>query len=136
MRYEIAVSIKFDDIVAYNGPFPCGKWPDIKIFRHTLKGKLGVGEKVIADRGYRGDLKIVIPHLFKNKEQKKAMDIIRARHETVNGRLKNWNSLQQKFRHSLRKHNLVFRSVLVLEQIKFNHNKKEYSLSLVILIVH
>ena len=123
------MSIKHGDIVAYNGPFPCGKWPDITVFRHTLKGRLGIEEKVVADRGYRGDVKCICPDNWNSKEHKRAMDLIRARHETVNGRLKNWNSLGHKFRHTLQKHHLVFRSILVLEQHKFNHGKKMFTVN-------
>jgi hypothetical protein len=55
LRYEIAISIQAGDIVWVNGPFPCGEWPDIKIFRKDLKGMLQFGEAVEADDGYRGE---------------------------------------------------------------------------------
>lgn len=54
LRYEVAVSIVGGDIVHTNGPFPCGAWPDIKIFRSDLINKLAPGEMVEADNGYRG----------------------------------------------------------------------------------
>ena len=39
-----------------NGPFPCGQYPDLKIFRLGLKNKLEYcKEKVEADDGYRGE---------------------------------------------------------------------------------
>ena len=34
LKYEIAVCIQTGDIVWANGPFKCGKWPDVKILRH------------------------------------------------------------------------------------------------------
>ena len=52
LRCEIAICIKTGWIVAYNGPFACGVWPDLKIFRFRLKQWLLRGEKVLADRGY------------------------------------------------------------------------------------
>jgi hypothetical protein len=61
LRYELAVSISTGDIVAFNGPFPCGAFPDLKIFRSRLKQELGQGEKVVADRGYKGDTKTCTP---------------------------------------------------------------------------
>ena len=54
VAYEVAVSISGGDIVWINGPFPPGKWPDLKIFEHHLMTELEVGERVLADEGYRG----------------------------------------------------------------------------------
>ena len=85
LRYELAVAIKMVDIVAYNGPFECGRWPDIKIFRSRLKGMLRMSEKVVADRGYKGDRKVCLPDKYNNEEHKKAMNKARARHKTING---------------------------------------------------
>jgi hypothetical protein len=61
LRYKIGVCIKTGKLVSFNGPFECGSWPDLKIFRSRLKGMLSVGEKVIADRGYHGDVTIITP---------------------------------------------------------------------------
>ena len=47
-----------------NGPFPCGQYPDIKIFRQDLKFELEDGEMVEADLGYRGE-----PQYVKNHSQ-------------------------------------------------------------------
>ena len=116
LRYEIGVSIKTGDIVWYNGPFPCGI-PDINIFRYSLKGLLGPGEKVIADKGYSGDTKVCCPLKFNNDTHKNAMSKIRARHETVNRRFKIFGCLKQTFRHSRDKHHLVTKAILALTQI-------------------
>ena len=53
VRYEVALAISTGDIVHINGPFPCGNFPDLKIFRAKLKGMLEDGEMVEANRGYR-----------------------------------------------------------------------------------
>jgi hypothetical protein len=55
LRYEIAVCIRTGKIFFYNGPFECGRWPDLNIFRNKLKGMITVGQKVVADNGYKGD---------------------------------------------------------------------------------
>jgi hypothetical protein len=55
VRYEVAVSILNGDIVWVHGPFLCGKWPDIAIFRHAMIHFLDDGERVEADLGYRGE---------------------------------------------------------------------------------
>jgi hypothetical protein len=117
VRYELGVSINTGDIVSLHGPFPCGTYPDITIFRLGLKAMLGPSEKVIADRGYRGDTKTCTPLNARNEQHSAAMARIRARHETINRRLKKWNSLKNVYRHHLDKHHLVFRSIAVIEQI-------------------
>jgi hypothetical protein len=61
IRYEVAVCIQTGDIVWINGPFKCGKWPDVKIFRAELQQKLLPGEMVEADNGYRGSFAIRTP---------------------------------------------------------------------------
>ena len=126
LHYEIAVCIHTGDIVSYNGPFECGAWPDLKIFRSRLKGMLGPGEKVIADRGYRGDSRTIVPTMARSEQHREAMNVARARHETVNGRLKNRGILKQVFRHGRDKHHIAFRSVLVLTQIAFENGSPPF----------
>ena len=54
LRYEIGVSIRGGWIVWINGPFQCGKWMDILIFRKGLQHFLGEYERVEVDSGYAG----------------------------------------------------------------------------------
>jgi DDE superfamily endonuclease len=129
LRCEIAVCIKTGWIVAYNGPFACGSWPDLKIFRSRLKQWLLRGEKVVADRGYRGDSRVCHPDNANDRQHSIAMFTARSRHETVNGRLKFWNCLKQVFRHSRDKHHLVFRAVLVIEQIKIQNGQPPFQVT-------
>ncbi|KAI2499167.1 hypothetical protein MHU86_15319 [Fragilaria crotonensis] len=58
LRYEMAICIQTGDIVWVNGPYKCGKWPDVKIFKSRLMHLLGDDEMVEADRGYRGHQKV------------------------------------------------------------------------------
>ena len=121
LRYEIGVSIQGGDIVWTNGPFACGFWPDISIFRLALIFLLAIGEMVEADRGYRGEpTKVRLPHEYVNRSDKRAKDRARARHETLNGRLKTWGCLNQTYRHHLKKHIIVFRAVVVITQMSIN----------------
>jgi len=55
LRYEVCLCIKTGDIVWINGPYPCGKYPDITIFRNALLSELGPIERVEADDGYSGE---------------------------------------------------------------------------------
>ena len=115
LRYEIAVAIH-GGIVWINGPYPCGSWPDLRIARDGIIHLLDEGEMLIADGGYGGD-----PHIFTptglNDGWSRCMSMIRARHETLNGKLKNFNVLNQPFRHDLDKHQSCFLAVANLVEI-------------------
>ena len=118
LRYEVGLSIQGGDIVWVNGPFPAGAWPDINIFRGWLKNELMPGERVEADAGYRGDTSVDCPDKFNYTEyQDQCKYIVRARHETVNQRFKQFNVLNDRFRHCREKHAPVFNAIAVITQV-------------------
>ena len=53
LRYEVGITIHTGDIVWFNGPYPCGWGPDLKIFNQCLKLLLKPLEKIMADRNYK-----------------------------------------------------------------------------------
>ena len=55
LRYEICLGIRTGDLVWVNGPFPCGQYPDISVFRSSLMSHLDEFERVEADDGYIGE---------------------------------------------------------------------------------
>jgi hypothetical protein len=55
VQYKVGLCICTGEIVWIHGSFPCGQWPDIRVFCHALIHKLEEGEKVEADLGYRGE---------------------------------------------------------------------------------
>jgi hypothetical protein len=128
LAYELVTNIMTGDIVAYNGPFHAGEWSDIKNFRHRTRRHLGPGEKVLADLGYQGDERIVTKVNSRNPLHSYGMGCARDRHETINGRLRHWGSLKQCYRHCRHTHNFVFRSVIVIEQIKMNLGEKPFQI--------
>ena len=118
LRYEVAVCIQTGEVVWTKGPFAAGAWPDIEIFRGWLKHYLLPGERVEADYGYAGDEKVDAPEDFTtNMGQYEDKFVVRARHETVNARFKQFNALRETFRHSRHKHAHVFNSVAVITQL-------------------
>ena len=125
----MGVCVKSGDIVSYNGPFPCGGFPDLKIFRLGMKWNLGAGEKVIADRGYRGDLKVFLPDHEKDRDTRKAIDRARSRHESINSRLKKWGCHKETFRHSRNKHHIIFRAVIVIEQLSIENGRAPFQVT-------
>ena len=97
LRYELGVDILTGNLVWIQGPYPAGKYTDIKIFNKVLRNFLELGKWVEADEeGYRGHPdKIKCPGSDANPAENRAMQgrAVRARHETLNGRLKNWGIL-------------------------------------------
>jgi len=121
VRWEVGVSIFTGDIVWINGWFPCGAWPDIKIFRNDLLAKLlETNEMVEADRGYRGEPDAInVPDGDNAPVDEK--DQVRGRHETVNKRFKQFNILHRVFRHEREQHAFVFPAVAVLTQLSIEN---------------
>ena len=102
-----------------NGPFAPGPWPDITIFWSFLKQLLLPGERVEADLGYRGDPSVDSPNVNCPNPYYIAMKAtVRARHETINRRLKSFNVLGGRFRHEIKKHGMVFEAVAVVTQLQ------------------
>ena len=119
-RYEVALCIATGEIVWTNGPYPCGAYPDINIFRRALKGMLRqVNEKALADLGYRGEKDFInTPNPYDSEVVVKLKKDAGMRHETVNKRLKQFGALKQTFRHSKIKHQAVFNACATLVQME------------------
>jgi len=125
-RCKVAVCIQTGDIVWINGPFPCGAFPDITIFRRGLKQKLlQAREKAQADLGHRGEPNtVIIPNDFDSDATKKLKADVRARHETVNKRFKQFECLNRLFRHDINKHQDFFTAVAVVAQIAITNGEE------------
>ena len=113
------------NLVWIQGPYPAGAWPDIKIFTSFLALFLKPGEPVEADDGYRGHAdKVKCPKNDVNPvENLKMQGSVRARHKTLNGRLKNWGILSQVFGHNIRRHGDVFRAFAVITQLTIGNGE-------------
>ena len=75
LQYEVGVSILNGKVVRTNGPYECGKWNDVTIFRNAMLSMLGPNEQAEADDGYVGELPLHIkcPKCFTNPKEKLAM---------------------------------------------------------------
>lgn len=132
LRYEIAVSLKKGDLVWINGPFPCGENSDVSIFRQSLKYELGENERIEADDGYIGEEPdfCKTPGGFYSRSEgvDKIRRRLRARHETINMRLKVFGALSQTYRHGLKDHAFVVRAVAVLVQLAIKNGEPLFEL--------
>lgn len=119
LRYELGVAIQTGRICWINGPYPPGDFPDLEIFRLYLKDKLDDFECVEADEGYRGDDKVRTPHDYERNPDWKVMKAnARARHEAINGRLKNFKILTQAYRGDRNNHHLVFNAIAFIVNVE------------------
>jgi len=123
LRYEIEITVDNGTIAWAHGPFAAGSWPDLKIFRSGLKHYLDEEEKVVADDGYpdRKCLRLA-------ESGADVVKRIRARHETLNGRLKNFGCVGSLFRHKKELHSLCFFAVLNVVQLSLQNGHPLFEL--------
>jgi len=127
VKYEVGVSIARGDIVWINGPYP-GSANDAAIARDGLVQVLDKYERFEADEGYISlDPQYcrakngVYSILNEGTKEHHRMMVLRARHETLNARLKNFSCLHDQFRHNLIKHSDCFYAVAVITQVNIDN---------------
>ena len=102
LLYEITACISTGDVVSVHVPFACESYPGLNKFKLGLKSLLEDGEKVVADDGYKDNK--VVRGVDVSEDEKHTHGRIRARHESVNGRLKTFFILSCGFKHSISLH--------------------------------
>lgn len=120
LRYEIATCIQNGNVVWINGPFACGRYNDITIFRRALISYLDQAERVEAGDGYIGEHPgfVKCPAGFCNPDTTTYMQQrVRNRQETINLRAKSWGILGHRFRDEMSTHGEIFRSIIIVEQV-------------------
>ena len=122
LRYEVGVGILNGDIVWVHGPFPCGSYTDLNIFRLGMKDELDESECVLTDLGY-GDERCKTKASMSNINMELFHSRILARHENVNRRLKQFSILSNRFRNSISKHSVCFHAVANITQLMFEENR-------------
>ena len=128
LDYEIAISVFEQKCVWLSGPCGAGK-PDLPIFRHKLKQKMldaraasGVQHRGIADRGHRGERALLsIPSSTDAPAVRDFKGRALSRHENFNGRLKNFDCLDERFRHSIPKHRACMDSCGAIVQLQLEN---------------
>ena len=93
-----------------------------------LKQKLEAeGEKSEVDLGYRGESDTIRhPRDYKCWSDRKVKAYVRMQLEAINRRFKHFRILSNKYCHEFRKHESVFRAVLVLTQVSFDIGEKPF----------
>ena len=120
LRYEIGVSVSTKRIVWLYGPFPAGQENDQGIFNLKMCQNLLENEKVLGDSGYGGP-KVLHGSLEGDPDNSRAA-MLRAYHERINGRIKSFGCMNQRWRHRLDKHHLCFFAVSHLVQLSIEYS--------------
>lgn len=120
VRYELGLSVAVGEIVCASGGLPCGEWPDLKIAQ-DLYCNFARNEITLADKGYR------LQRYFKQPSNAKEKRIL-ARHETLNGRLKEFSILSVRFRNALKKHPMVFHAIVNVTQLSIENGEQLFDL--------
>lgn len=113
MRYEIGVDIETCYIVFLHGPFPYGRYPDLRIFELALFRCVNEGKSVVEGAGYT-TVKFLrpstVPTVFKNVHGR-----IRAGHEFFNRRMEQFRVLETTFRQN--PHSICFDAIANLTHL-------------------
>ena len=113
LRYELGVDVLAGNLVWIQGPYPASKYSDIKFLTRFCV--------ISSSRASGSTDKIKCPGNDANPADNRAMQgRVRARHEMLNGRLKNWGILSQVFRHHIMTHGNVFRACAQHQVCKVN----------------
>jgi DDE superfamily endonuclease len=120
--YEIGLSVFTNQVVWVNGPFPAGE-NDISIFKNRgLREMIPEGSWAIADNGYRGILtKIRTSSSLDTEAVRRLKSRAKARHESFNGKLKNFAVVRDRWRHKINKHAIAFKAVCVICQYQMEN---------------
>jgi len=111
VRYEVGVCILSGEIVWVNGPHPCGSWSDLRIARDRVLYELEDGEMIVADGGYNDRRMFFFTPTGLNNPEQRAQSKARALHKCINRRFKQWEVLQQRFRHDVHLHGICFHAI-------------------------
>ena len=134
VKHEIGIDVLTGDCVWIAGPFKASR-SDIRIFREDgLMANIPEGRLVIADKGCRGEPGVVsFPNHSDEDEVREFKKRVRARHETFNGRLKNFDVLRQVFRHKpvLHMHKACLEAVAVIVQCEIDFGFKLFQVQVV-----
>jgi DDE superfamily endonuclease len=129
LSYEIALSLWEDKIVWINGPFPAGT-SDSSIFQYGgLKDMIPAGKRAVGDKGYVGMSQVVTTrNRFDQPFVREFKSRARARQESINQRIKNFQILDIQFRHSIAKHEHAFHAVCVVVQYQLENGSPLFSI--------
>jgi hypothetical protein len=93
LTYELGISVYENKLLWIKGPKPASKH-DISVYQEELKNKIPAGKRALGANGYHGEPNTIsTPNSHDSPELCQFKSHDRARHETFNGRIKNFKCL-------------------------------------------
>ena len=89
---------------------------------------LHVGEIYIADHGYNDGYMYAMTLTGLQEYADNVQASIRARHKTINGRLKKWRVLSDRWRHAPHKHGVMFRAIATVVQLGLETDERVWDI--------
>jgi hypothetical protein len=132
LKYEIAIDIYRSKVVWISGPHRGGKHDKV-IFSEGLQAKIRPGKKIITDRVYGSQAtpeeheRLALPNPIDNPVLANFKARARARHESFNGRLKFFESLNKTFCHNSDNHVHIFEAVCVIVQYQMDNGAELFA---------
>jgi len=130
-KFEIALAVFHQQIAFISGPYSGGTH-DLKVFRKELKHRIMNGKLVIADRGYISskldEQMLCTPSWFDHPDVLNFKSRARLRHETLNGRMHNYKTMRDTWRHGGKKLGIAFEAVAVIIQYQMDSGEELFSL--------
>jgi hypothetical protein len=129
-KYQIALAVHKPQCVGIFGPRRGGEDDKTMLEKSGLLQEIKEGKLLIVDGGYTNEAnadKLSWPNPQDSKEVQNFKSRARLRHETFNGRLKNFRALRDTFRHGKDKHKLVLTAVAVTVQYQMNNGSPIYT---------
>ena len=116
LNYEIGIDLHQSRVVHLNGPYRAAQH-DTTVFRDELMGKIPDGKFCIGDKGYLGKPdKVMGPNSHDFPEVRKFKGRARARHESFNKKIKNFECMDSVFRHGITNHKICLEATVVICQ--------------------
>lgn len=85
-----------------------------------------MGEKVVADEGYKDDTYVGKNDV--NPSRKEYHSRVRARHDTINKRLKQFNILSNRFRYDMKKYSICVLAGEQLTKLSFELESRHFDI--------
>lgn len=131
LKYEVACTMsKPTRIVWVAGGFK-GRATDITICRSSILQAILPGERILADKSYYGDSRILAPYKKygrlspAQREFNRSVKKFRQAIERVNKRLKDFNILKDVWRHPIELHRTVFIVCANITQLNLMYNPND-----------
>jgi hypothetical protein len=122
-KYQLVLAAQEQQCVHIYGPVRGGMGDKEMLARSGVLKRLKKGKLCVVDRGYidkKWKDKLAWPNLQDSKRANNMKSRIRLRHESFNGKVTQYGTMCQTWRHTKKQHGLAFRAIVVTIQYALN----------------